>query len=485
MRLCLFTLVTLSCCFQSVKCTSSNMVFSVQLSEKIKPVSMPALGRPFSLGDLYDRTHDVIIQGPKLWSQDQTEQYSQVKTHGTRFEVSSSENVLEKMTKLDISASLKASFVSGMVEVSGSAAYLKDQKKKNNQARVSLKYESTVYKRSLLPELFTKVTYPQVLEKVRSATDVVVAIQYGAGAIFVFDKDLQEDESRSDIEGYLEVAVRNIPSFGIEGSGKVKISEEQRKKMERFSCKFHGDFVLKDHPGNYEEAIRVYKALPDMLGEAHQNAVPVKVWLYPIDKLPLTSQSVKLHDLEQSLMTDVTKKVEELEDFIRQCNDIIDTQVASNHERIKRNVMAIKHKIKEYIIVFKEKLFELVPKIRQGSALSSELTKLFEDKEKSPFNKVQLQRLISHYAEEVNVLFSIQDLPHYCRDDGEFSAQLINNKQYMVGLVLQLGKHLFIFHKNFSLCFSVFHFKQKSSTPSLFSVSKENTTMKTSSKYDP
>ena len=100
MRLCLFTLVTLSCCFQSVKCTSSNMVFSVQLSEKIKPVSMPALGRPFTLGDLYDRTHDVIIQGPKLWSQDQTEQYSQVKTHGTRFEVSSSENVLEKMTKL-------------------------------------------------------------------------------------------------------------------------------------------------------------------------------------------------------------------------------------------------------------------------------------------------------------------------------------------------------------------------------------------------
>ena len=147
--------------------------------------------------------------------------------------------------------------------------------------------------------------------------------------------------------------------------------------------------------------------------------------------------------------------------------------------------MAIKHKIKEYIIVFKEKLFELVPKIRQGSALSSELTKLFEDKEKSPFNKVQLQRLISHYAEEVNVLFSIQDLPHYCRDDGEFSAQLINNKQYMVGLVLQLGKHLFIFHKNFSLCFSVLHFKQKSSTPSLFSVSKENTTVKTSSKYDP
>ena len=234
------------------------------------------------MGDLYDRKRDVIIKGPKLWTHEETQNYSQTVTPGTKFEVLSSESVDEKMTKMDISASLKMSFMAGLVEVSGSAAYLDDKKRKNNQARVSLKYSSTAYKRTLFPKIFTRVSYSEVLNKATSATDVVVAIQYGAGAVFVFDKEINEDESRSDIEGSLEIAVRSIPSFHIEGSGRVKITDEQRTRMEKFNCKFHGDFVLKDHPGDYEEAIAVYKALPDMLGENHQNAVPVKVWLYPI-----------------------------------------------------------------------------------------------------------------------------------------------------------------------------------------------------------
>ena len=418
----------------------TNFVFSASASSSIKSTSMPALGRPFNLGDLYDRKRDVIIQGPKLWTHEETQKYAQTKTHGTNFEVSSSESINEKMTKLDISANLKTSFMSGMVEVSGSAAYLRDKKRKNNQARVSLKYTSTVYKRTLLPALFTRVSYPDVL-RTTSATDVVVAIQYGAGAVFVFDKNIEENESRSSIEGSLEIAVRNIPSFGIEGSGKVKITEEQRKKMEKFSCKFHGDFVLKEHPGNYEEAIVVYKALPGMLGEAHQNAVPVKVWLYPIDKLPLSTHTVKVRELEENLLTQVTERLEMMEDFVRQCNDMIDTQVASNHVRIKKNVMNLKSKIEEYIIVFKEQMADLVPKIRDGSKLSGDLAKILEAKEKSPFNEVQLQKLISHYAEEVNVLTTIQKLPNYCRNDGEFSAKLINNRQYMIGLVMRFSKH--------------------------------------------
>jgi len=136
----------------------TNFVFSTDTSSNIKSISMPALGRSFNLGDLYNRKRDVIIQRPKLWTHEETQQYSQTKTHGTDFEVSSSESVDDKMTKMDISASLKTSFMSGMVEVSGSAAYLRDKKRKNNQARVSLKYSSTVYKRTLLPELFTRVS---------------------------------------------------------------------------------------------------------------------------------------------------------------------------------------------------------------------------------------------------------------------------------------------------------------------------------------
>ena len=81
------------------------------------------------------------------------------------------------------------------------------------------------------------------------------------------------------------------------------------------SCRL-GDFVLKDHPGDYEEAITVYKAPPDMLGEDHQYAVPVKVWLYPIDKLPLSISAIKVRELGQSILIEVTKTLEEMENFV-------------------------------------------------------------------------------------------------------------------------------------------------------------------------
>jgi len=89
----------------------TNFVFSTDTSSNIKSISMPALGRSFNLGDLYNRKRDVIIQRPKLWTHEETQQYSQTKTHGTDFEVSSSESVEDKMAKMDISTSLKASFM--------------------------------------------------------------------------------------------------------------------------------------------------------------------------------------------------------------------------------------------------------------------------------------------------------------------------------------------------------------------------------------
>ena len=41
----------------------------------IQPVTIPALGRPFSLGDLYDRKRQVIIPGPRIWSNEQLAKY--------------------------------------------------------------------------------------------------------------------------------------------------------------------------------------------------------------------------------------------------------------------------------------------------------------------------------------------------------------------------------------------------------------------------
>ena len=78
------------------------------------------------------------------------------------------------------------------------------------------------------------------------------------------------------------------------------MTEKQKKNTKQFTCKFHGDLVLDEHPGNYEEAVRVYKRLPELLGENYENSVPMTVSLYPLDALPINKESEIVHEIRSS-----------------------------------------------------------------------------------------------------------------------------------------------------------------------------------------
>ena len=53
------------------------------------------------------------------------------------------------------------------------------------------------------PELFAKVSLPEVLKNSPDATDVITRIQYGANAIFSFSKATKMNEDSKEVEGYI------------------------------------------------------------------------------------------------------------------------------------------------------------------------------------------------------------------------------------------------------------------------------------------
>ena len=124
---------------------------------KSKSIELPALGRPFALGDLYNLKDDQVIPGPKLWQSDQLANYTESIMRETHFEVMASENLQGLQNFFDISAWLALSFMGGLVSVKGSAGYLDDRVKTSNMARVSLKFDTRTFKRSLKGELFVEV----------------------------------------------------------------------------------------------------------------------------------------------------------------------------------------------------------------------------------------------------------------------------------------------------------------------------------------
>lgn len=75
------------------------------------------------------------LKGVTLWDAKTLQEKSVEKNqHSSEFEVSASDSTKTKSSLLDVNASLKASFLGGLIEVGGSAKYLNDNKKSHHQS---------------------------------------------------------------------------------------------------------------------------------------------------------------------------------------------------------------------------------------------------------------------------------------------------------------------------------------------------------------
>ncbi|KAK1879479.1 Neoverrucotoxin subunit beta [Dissostichus eleginoides] len=184
-------------------------------SEGSGTMEVAALGRPFSLGMLYDCRKDSLVPGMTLWDRDDLKDHIGESAQSYNdCDIVASESIEDKSKALNVEASLKASFLSGLVKVEGSAKYLNDTKTSKNHARVTLKYQATTKFHELSMNHLggENVKHPYVFEK-GIATHVVTGILYGAQAFFVFDREVSVNENHQDIQGNLKVMIKNIPSL--------------------------------------------------------------------------------------------------------------------------------------------------------------------------------------------------------------------------------------------------------------------------------
>ena len=49
---------------------------------------------------------------------------------------------------------------------------------------------------------------------------------------------------------------------------------------------YHGDFKLHQMPSTFDEAVAVYKDLPNKLGQNFENAIPQEIILFPLELIP-------------------------------------------------------------------------------------------------------------------------------------------------------------------------------------------------------
>ncbi|CAK6978736.1 neoverrucotoxin subunit beta-like, partial [Scomber scombrus] len=370
-----------------------------------------ALGRPFTLGMLYDTRKDALIPGFTLWDtnslQENTVETSQ---HSTNFHITASDSIESKSSLLDVDASLKASFLGGLIEVGGSAKYLNDQKKFKNQSRVTFQYKATTNFKQLSKTKLAILDEQQknVIEK-SSATHVVTGILYGANAFFVFDSEKLDASSVQEVQGHMEAVIKKIPSFDIEGKVEIKLTEEEKALTNKFSCKFYGDLILESNPATFVEAVKTYVELPKLLGENKENAVPLKVWM-----MPLKNFDSKAAESKGEISTGILKKAEDTLEDLRQiemrCNDSLADSVSENFPQIRKSLKSFQRQRNNYTSGLQQAMAKTVISIREGKEDESSLKKLLEDREKSPFSHENLSKWLDHKEREINVIGSCVDM---------------------------------------------------------------------------
>nr|XP_006137172.1 uncharacterized protein LOC102457665 [Pelodiscus sinensis] len=417
----------------------------------VSPIEIPALGRPFRTGMLYDCRSDILIPGITLWGIEALKRDVETMPNPkTEFQIITSDTMEDKASALNLSGSLKASILGGLVEVGGSAAFFNDTKKSKYHARVALHYSVTTrYEQLTMSHLGTEnISYPAVFDQ-GTATHVVTAVLYGAQAFFVFNREVSSSENMIEIEGKMKMIVEKIPKVSgvAEGSGEMKNKEIE--KTENLSCKFYGDFALENNPVTYQDALGVYSTLPKLLGDSGEKAVPVRVWLYPLSKLnPRAAQLVReissvlvddaqsalehltkcdavpvrvwlyplsklnpraaqlVREISSVLVDDAQSALEHLTKCDVRCNDMEKDRAATAFPEIGRKIQLCRDLCKQHRQSFQEELARTLPLIRGGDAEEGALMEILTSKEQSPFVAQRLNEFLDKKQEELDFVSS-------------------------------------------------------------------------------
>ncbi|XP_036420015.1 stonustoxin subunit alpha-like [Colossoma macropomum] len=373
-------------------------------------IELAGLGRPFQLGMLYDCRRDALIPGITLWDSEMLTKHINTRPQpNTDFRIITSDSSEDKSEALNVSPSLEASFLSGLVTVKGSAEYLSNKKKSKHQSRVTLQYKTTTrFEQLTMDHLgLGNIKHCNVFEE-GSATHVVTGLLYGAQAFFVFDQDVSSNENQQEIHGNLHACIKKIPLISIEGEASLKMTENEKQQSNKFSCTFHGDFALDSNPVSYLDAIKVYSELPKLLGESGEHAVPRHVWLYPLKKLD-TAAAKLVREISVGLVRHARRIIDDLDDAVTQCQDLMNIDMAIQFTEIKAKLRKFKDLCSEYKLVFQKQLCKLLPSIRGGGTEEQELVTLLSSVERSPFQSALMSTYLNDREKEMNVLRSYLD----------------------------------------------------------------------------
>jgi hypothetical protein len=380
---------------------------SLKIMANQEPITMVTLGRSLHLGMLYNMRSDKIITGITLWDpQILANNTISYKQPYTGFEIIAEDSFQNKAHALAVEASLKLSLLGGLISVSGSAKYAEDYQRTNHETRLTLKYSTTTHTETLTMKHLGKgnPNHPDILD-IDLATHVVTGVLYGAEAFFVFDRKVSNGESKKETTGKLKAMINN-PVFKIDGDATLNLNDQEKNFVDKLHCKFYGDFHVSENPNTFAEAVKIYRQLPSLLGKNNENAVPKKVWLYPLHLLDNKAMRI-VRDISSNLIDYSISVIEKLRSLEVRASDLKESAIFTHFDHMKNHLLDFTERLSEFQRDLKEKIALYLPKLRGNTGIEeSVLFNFFKQVDSSPFNQRKLESWLEEKRKEIALITS-------------------------------------------------------------------------------
>ncbi|CAF4639760.1 unnamed protein product, partial [Rotaria socialis] len=370
------------------------------------------------IGSLYDIRTDKL-EGTNLFKKKLPEEFIDVSDNAhTSYELLFNNSQKETFDKMNIEASLKLSLMAGIVDITGSAKYLKETKTDSLTIRVTYVYKVKTKQEQLhiamagLSEYFSA----DALEN-SNATHVVTGIMWGANVAATFEQVAENLEEVQKVEGSLSVVLKSLP---ISGEAKLDLQNKDKSKFEKLQISLSGDILIDECPQNIEDVMRVFKKVPSRIKTLNEGKGQQLIFvLYPLKRMAeIFKHELQINRMIREVSHLVVMRIEDIFEDIstgkKKFNDFLNEIKPWEHYISRDWRDAIRQKQAERIaaeVKTQRELSTLLQKIRGGQAEESEMERLLDDFDrKNPCSSMSIERLL---REKRNLTLKIRVLKDF------------------------------------------------------------------------
>ncbi|CAF4642875.1 unnamed protein product, partial [Rotaria sp. Silwood2] len=350
-------------------------------------IERKALGRHGIIGSLYDIRTDTL-EGGNLFNKELPESFIRLQdSANVSYHIDFNNSQKETFNNMNIEASLKLSLLGGLIDVTGSAKYLKQTKTNSHTVRVTFMYKAKTKQEHLLINTADLYKYFSLdaLEN-PNATHVVIGILWGANVAATFERVVENREAVEQLEGQLSVVLKSIAG-SIEGNAKVNCGDINKAAFESLTVSFSGDVLIKDCPQTIDAVMKTYVNIPDLIkplngGKGRQ----LEFVLYPLKRIAqMFKFELKVERLIKEVSEHLVFRIENIFEQIsmttRKFNDFLDVIKPWEQYIPKDWLKVIKEKKATHAgdeLKTQRQMASLLQKIRSGTTEESKMEELID-----------------------------------------------------------------------------------------------------------